>query len=81
MASADIVGGSEEVHRFFRLWTHFSGRSLRIKDGGADLLSVLNNSFSLSFTLLYLCEAFPGRGWTFPEPGVEGPESLLEPAK
>ena len=44
-----------------------------MKDGGADLLSILINNFLLSFILLCSCEALPGCDWAFPEPVVERP--------
>ena len=49
------------------------GRSPGMKDGGADLLSIIISNFWLSFPLLRSCEAFPGCGWAFPEPVADRP--------
>ena len=56
---------SEETLAFIEVLIIF----LRIEEGGADL-SILSNDVWLGFTLLCLCEAFPGCGWTFQEPTV-----------
>ena len=44
VASVDVVGGPEKG-RFSRLSTYFNRGSLGIKDGGTDLLFILDNNF------------------------------------
>ena len=58
-----------------RNWCAADGRfDSRPVHGGADLLSIIDNILKLSFTLLCLCKAFPGCGWTSPEPVSELPQ-------